>query len=161
MKNLSSIVILKIVEKYLLICHSYTETLKLVSENWSWFVNLYQFFEHIEKSWLKNTSQILDEDDYMCENQKKIIFTFFLNWSSFMEILHFVFPVLLFSMVFLCSNTIFWPVFLKKMRFHLDLLGLSPLGMVWLGMLASWHFFFCVKCMFISLFVCMLIFLLK
>ena len=44
MKNLSYTVILKFVEISLLVCHSFTETVKLVSENWSWFVGPFPIF---------------------------------------------------------------------------------------------------------------------
>ena len=88
MKNLSSMVILKLVEKSLLICHSFTETVKLVTENWSWIVHFFQFFIIPEKSWLKNSSQILDEDDYRCGKKKENYFHFFfetgpVSWNYF------------------------------------------------------------------------------
>ena len=49
MKNISSMVILKTVEKSLFLCHSFTETVKLVTENWSWIVYFYSIFDHIAK----------------------------------------------------------------------------------------------------------------
>ena len=57
---------------------------------------LFQFFEHIEKSWLKNTSQIVDEDDYRFENQNQNHFHFFfetnpVSWKYFTFFPHFLF----------------------------------------------------------------------
>ena len=100
MKNLSSMVILKLVEKSLLICHSFTETVKLVTENWSWIVHFFQFLIIPEKSWLKNSSQILDEDDYRCGKKMKNYFHFFLKLVQFHETTSLFFPSFTFFHVF-------------------------------------------------------------
>ena len=108
MKNLSSIVILKLVENnfwYVIVSLKLRNSFLKIDYDLSTFS---KYLNIIEKSWLKNTSQILDEDDYKFENQIKKYFHFFfetdtvtLNYFTFFPQFHF------FSWLFLRRNTDF------------------------------------------------------